>query len=84
MEWGEVNHYGQPGCNILLNDIVKTFLVNRYSRVRGEFGLAGGENVEASSPNQLSALTQVPHLARQQHQQQHQHQALAPTTEKYC
>ena len=44
--------------------VSKTFLVNRYSRVRGEFCLSSGENVKASSPDQLSALTQVSHLAK--------------------
>ena len=43
-------------------NVLATFLVNGYPGVGGEFGLAGGENVEAAPPHKLPALAQVPHL----------------------
>ena len=42
--------------------VLATFLVNGYPGVGGEFGFAGGENVEAAPPHKLPALAQVPHL----------------------
>ena len=42
--------------------VLSTFLVNGYPGVGGEFGLAGGENVEAAPPHKLPALAQVSHL----------------------
>ena len=42
--------------------VLATLLVNGYPGVGGEFGLAGGENVEAAPPHKLPALAQVSHL----------------------
>ena len=42
--------------------------MNGYSWVWGELGLASGEYIEASPPNQLPALAQVAHLQNSQTQ----------------
>ena len=47
---------------VMFEIVLSTFLVNGYPGVGGEFGLAGGENVEAASPHKLPALAQVSHL----------------------
>ena len=47
---------------VIYEIVLATFLVNGYPGVGGEFGLAGGENVEAAPPHKLPALAQVPHL----------------------
>ena len=47
---------------VMFKIVLVTFLVNGYPGVGGEFGLAGGENVEAAPPHKLPALAQVPHL----------------------
>ena len=47
---------------VIYKIVLATFLVNGYPGVGGEFGLAGGENVEAAPPHKLPALAQVPHL----------------------
>ena len=49
---------------VMLVIVLATFLVNGYPWVGGEFGLAGGENVEAAPPHKLPALAQVPHLGK--------------------
>ena len=47
---------------VIYKIVLATFLVNGYPGVGGEFGLAGGENVEAAPPHKLPALAQVSHL----------------------
>ena len=47
---------------VVFEIVLATFLVDGYPGVGGEFGFAGGENVEAAPPHKLPALAQVSHL----------------------